>query len=225
MQEFLKTLAGWNGAVQGDATHKRIVDTYNSFLPHPRGHKLTYSDAWCAAMVSAAAIACGLTDVIPIECSCGEQISAYQARGQWIEADDHVPQVGEQVFYSWSDGKEHTDTDCTAAPNHTGVVTAVAGDHFTVIEGNKGTEKVCGYREMKINGRYIRGFGCPSYPTEEQNEKLVLARGDKREEVKSLQTMLNAVGYALDIDGSFGPATQRAWGEYLAAWIRKVTEE
>lgn len=224
MEKFLKTLMGWSGAVQGDSTHRKIVATYNSYLPHPRGHKLTLSDAWCAATPSAAAIACGLTEAIPIECSCGEQIRAYQARGQWIEADDHVPQVGEQVFYSWSDGKDFADTDCTAIPDHTGIVTAVAGDSFTVIEGNMGAERVCGYRSLKVNERYIRGFGCPNYPAEEI-EKLELVRGDKREEVKSLQAMLNAVGYDLDIDGSFGPATQRAWGEYLAAWIKKVTDK
>lgn len=216
---IVEKLISWLGATQGDATHKEIVDIYNSYIPHPRGYKLTYSDAWCAATVSAAAIACGLTDAIPIECSCTKQIEAYQKMGCWIEADDHVPQVGEQVFYNWSDGKDFADTDCTADPNHTGIVTAVAGDTFTVIEGNKGSEKVCGYREMQVNGRYIRGFGCPDYPEEEQSERLVLVRGDKRDEVKSLQTMLNAVGYDLDIDGSFGPATEEAWTSYVLAYL------
>lgn len=74
MKRFLDTLAAWEGAVRGDAVHKRIVDAYNSYLPHPRGYRLTYSDDYCAAMVSAAAILCGLTDVLPIECSCGEQM-------------------------------------------------------------------------------------------------------------------------------------------------------
>ena len=98
MEKFIKTLTGWNGAVRGDAVHKQIVDAYNSYLPHPRGYQLTYADDYCAATVSAAAILCGLTDAIPIECSCGEQVKWYQARGQWIEDDAHVPQVGEQVF-------------------------------------------------------------------------------------------------------------------------------
>lgn len=47
--EFIKTMTGWVGAVRGDAVHKQIVDGYNSFLPHPRGYKLTYSDDYCAA--------------------------------------------------------------------------------------------------------------------------------------------------------------------------------
>ena len=31
-------------------------------------------------------------------------------------------------------------------------------------------------------------------------------------------------GYALDVDNSFGPATQKAWGEYLAAYILKAVK-
>ena len=83
MKRFLETLTAWEGAVRGDAVHKSIVDAYNRFLPHPRGHKLTYTDDYCAATVSAAAILCGLTEVIPVECSCGEQ-----------------------VFYHWNDRKD-----------------------------------------------------------------------------------------------------------------------
>ena len=44
MKRFLETLTAWEGAVRGDAVHKQIVDAYNSYLPHPRGHKLTYTD-------------------------------------------------------------------------------------------------------------------------------------------------------------------------------------
>lgn len=219
--EFIKTLTGWDGAVRGDAGHKLIVDTYNSFLPHPRGYKLTYTDDYCAAAVSAAAILCGLTDVIPIECSCGEQMRWYQSRGRWIEDDAHVPQVGEQVFYHWADGGDYAATDCTGAPNHTGIVTRVAGSYINVFEGNKGSKHECGYRTLEINGRYIRGFGCPQYPA----EKRTLVRGDKGAAVGKLQEFLNACGYELDVDGSFGPATQKAWGEYLTAYIQQIIKE
>lgn len=49
MKRFLETLTAWEGAVRGDAVHKQIVDAYNSYLPHPRGYRLTYSDDYCAA--------------------------------------------------------------------------------------------------------------------------------------------------------------------------------
>lgn len=223
MKDLIKTLTAWDGAVRGDAMHKQIVNAYNSYLPHPRGYTLTVKDDYCAATVSAAAILCGLTDVIPVECSCGEQMRWYQARGRWVESDDHVPQVGDQVFYNWADGADYAKTDNTGAPNHTGIVTAVRGSTFDVFEGNMGTVHKCGTRRMAVNGRYIRGFGCPAYPTG-QAAPGVVKLGDKGDAVGKLQEFLRACGYALDVDQSFGPATQRAWGEYLAAWIRESTK-
>ena len=219
VQNFIETLTGWNGAVRGDAVHKSIVRAYNSFLPHPRGHKLTYTDDYCAATVSAAAILCGLTDVIPIECSCGEQMRWYQAHGVWIEDDAHVPSVGEQIFYCWADGGDYAETDCTGAPYHTGIVTRLDGIRIEVFEGNKGAKHECGYRTLEINGRYIRGFGCPQYPA-----KTVLRRGALCASVGKLQEFLNSCGYKLDVDNSFGPATQAAWAEYVAEWVRAVSQ-
>lgn len=217
-EKFLEVLQSWDGAVMGDAKHEEIVDAYNSYLPHPRGHKLTTKDNYCAATVSAAAILCGLTDVIPIECSCTEQIKAYQKKDRWIEADDHVPDVGDQVFYDWQDDGKG---DNKGAPDHTGIVVHVTGKFFTVFEGNMGNEHKCGTRMMEIDGRYIRGFGCPQYP----KEISVLVRGDKGETVGKLQRFLNACGYALDVDNSFGPATQTAWNSYVTAYIEKALNQ
>lgn len=100
-------------------------------------------------------------------------------------------------------------------------MTACDGRSFTVFEGNKGSRHECAYRVLPVNGRYIRGFGVPKYPA----DKTVLTRGDKGEEVKKMQEFLNACGYELDVDGSFGPATQKAWGEYIAAYIRQIIKE
>lgn len=42
----------------------------------------------------------------------------------------------------------------------------------------------------------------------------VLSRGSKGEQVKTLQSLLNIKGFPLDIDGSFGPATDNAVRQY-----------
>lgn len=44
----------------------------------------------------------------------------------------------------------------------------------------------------------------------------VLNRGDKGDDVKALQQALNNQGYNLDVDGSFGPATEAAVKQYQA---------
>ena len=101
------------------------------------------------------------------------------------------------------------------------LLTACGGQKITVFEGNKGSRHECGYRTLEINGRYIRGFGIPAYFA----EKRTLVRGDKDAAVGKLQEFLNACGYELDVDDSFGPATQKAWGEYLTAYIQQMIKE
>lgn len=57
---------------ESDDNHKEIIDMYNSHKPLARGYAVTYTDAWCATFVSAVAIKCSLTDILPIECGCGQ---------------------------------------------------------------------------------------------------------------------------------------------------------
>lgn len=197
------------GVAEGTPRHKHIVDTYNSYLPHPRGYELKTTDDWCAAFVSAMAILCDMTDIIPVECSCNEQIKLWKAMGRWQESDAHAPAFGDVVYYDWQDSGKG---DNVGAADHVGIVVWSVGGNVLVIEGNKGD--AVGYREINVNGRYIRGYGMPNYEAAENRtcsvELPVLKRGDYGEAVKALQTLLNLRGARLEVDGSFGPATTAA---------------
>ena len=57
----------WIGRNEADGTHKGIIDVYNGHTPLARGYRVKYTDAWCATFVSAVAIKCGLTEIIPTE--------------------------------------------------------------------------------------------------------------------------------------------------------------
>ena len=234
---FIGRAKDFYGAAKGDARHKEIVEVYNSYLPHPRGYKLTNKDNWCAAFVSAIAIRCGMTDIIPVECSCGEQIKLWQKMGRWEENDKYRPRIGDLLYYDWQDSKNYANYDNKGAPEHVGIVVWCIGDDILVIEGNKGNASVVGYREMNINGRYIRGFGLPDFAAlaDEASEKAsdapaaapkngaavclaelpVLAYGAKGEAVRALQALLNVrLSSVLAVDGSFGPATRAAVYEF-----------
>lgn len=167
--DVAKAAQAWLGAKKGDATHFTIVNLYNSYEPLPtrngKPYKLTYTDNWCAAFVSAVSIKCGLTDIMPVECSCTNMITLYQKLDRWVERDDYKPDVGDVIFYRWDDGANYKTTDQKGSPNHVGIVVEVNGDAFTVIEGNRtvnGVSQVA-YRTMEVNGRYIRGFATPDY--------------------------------------------------------------
>lgn len=145
---------------KGSARHKEIVNIYNSHMPLARGYMLKYTDAWCSGFVSAVAIACGLTDIIPTEVGCGKHIDLFKKIGAWQENDAYKPQVGDIMFYDWEDSGLG---DNVGSPNHVGIVAEVEGNTITVIEGNMGTRSIVGYRTMKVDGRFIRGYGVPNY--------------------------------------------------------------
>ena len=148
----------WFGKKESDGSHKEIIDVYNSHKPLARGYAVTYTDAWCATFVSAVAIKCGLTDIIPTECGCGQMIALFQKLGEWIENDAYVPSPGDVIFYDWQDS---SNGDNTGWPDHVGIVETVSGSTITVIEGNK--SNAVGRRTLQVNGKYIRGYGVPKY--------------------------------------------------------------
>lgn len=160
-RKIVEIMQGWLGATNGSAKHQDIIDTYNSYLPHPRGYKMTLKDAWCAATVSAAAIRAGYTDIIPVECSCRKLIELAQKKDIWVEDDSFTPKPGDIIIYSWDD---NGIGDCITGANHTGIVETVVGTTITVIEGNYSQR--CQRRTLSVNGRYIRGYIVPKYDEE-----------------------------------------------------------
>jgi len=120
-------------------------------------------------------------------------VNLYKKAGRWSQA----PHRGDQIFFGGS--------------GHTGIVEKVYGGVVFTIEGNKGDEvRKCSY---SVNSPSIIGYGHPKYelisgvPTESAQEEYdmpQIKRGSKGKAVKVLQVILGG----LDIDGSFGPATQ-----------------
>lgn len=159
--KVVNIMKAWRGAQQGSVRHREIIDLYNSYTPHPRGYKMTYSAPWCAATVSAAGIQAGLTDIMPVECSCASLIELYRQKGRWVESDAYRPDIGDLVLYDWQDtGKG----DNTGAPDHVGMVCSLnPNSTMTICEGNMGSDHKVGTRDITINARYIRGFCCPDY--------------------------------------------------------------
>lgn len=191
----------WLGCKESDGSHKKIIDIYNAHTPLARGYKVKYTDAWCATFVSAVAIACGCTDIIPTECGCGEMVKLFQKLGCWVEADDYAAEPGAIIFYDWQD----TGTgDNTGWPDHVGIVESVSGTTITVIEGNFANSVKRRY--LSVNGRNIRGYGVPRYePQPTLAVKLPqLTLGSRGDAVKALQILLIGRGYPCGKAGAYG---------------------
>ena len=204
----------WLGYNEKDGSHKKIIDVYNGHKPLARGYKVKYTDAWCATFVSAVSIQLGYTDIMPTECSCNKMIELHKKLGIWIENEDRVPNPGDILFYDWEDDGKG---DNTGRSDHVGIVERVVGDTITVIEGNY--KNAVTRRNIRVNGKTIRGYGVPKYDKEMQEGMVdvkvpVLKKGDKGDQVRAVQTLLIGYGYKMEnngktygVDGSYGGAT------------------
>ena len=122
------------------------------------------------------------------------------------------PEVGDQIFFK-RNGKVV----------HTGIVYNIQGKTVYTIEGNTSGESgvvpnggaVCKKSYSNAYGG-IYGYGRPRY--EEAKKVIVmldeLKEGSKGAQVKSLQQLLTAKGYALLADGEFGKKTAEAVRKY-----------
>ena len=161
VKEIIKQAEAWIGCKESDGTHKKIIDVYNAHKPLARGYTVKYTDAWCATFVSAVAIKCGATKIIPTECGCEKQIELFKQLGSWIENENRVPSAGDIIYYDWEDSGTG---DNKGAANHVGIVQKVENNTIYVIEGNY--DNAVKVRKIAVNGKYIRGYAVPKYDKE-----------------------------------------------------------
>ena len=213
--EILRQVQAWVGRKESDGSHKQIIDLYNTIDPLPRGYKLRYTDPWCAGMISALAVACKATDIIPLECSCLRMIEKAREMDIWVECDAYLPLPGDIMLYDWDDSGMGENTN---HPDHVGIVEKCSGNAITVIEGNySGAVK---RRSISVDGKYIRGYITPKYKEDaaqsknEENGSSVglplLRKGDKGKCVAAMQILLMGYGYhcgGYGADGDFGSGT------------------
>lgn len=155
----------WLGCHESDGSHREIIDLYNRYRK-PGDYCMTYNDPWCAAYVSAVGMAvsvanalpCKPYELIPSSAACDPMIAQYKALGRWVEDDGYLPSPGDVILYDWQDSGAGDNQGST---DHVGIVVAVSGSTITVVEGNK--SDAVGYRTMRQNGTYIRGYGLPDY--------------------------------------------------------------
>ena len=239
-QQVCGTARAWLGRREADGSHREIIDVYNGISPLPRGYRMTYGDAWCAAFVSAVGAKAGLGALLYPECACEPMIALYRKAGRWEEQDCAIPRPGDVIFYDWEDAGVG---DCRGASDHVGIVLELDGDVITVVEGNK--SDAVGLRKLHVDSRFIRGYGKPDYLSLAEKEHIErpapapektgetavpeleaelrlpwLRRGDTGESVRAAQLLLIGRGFRCGpwgADGEFGSATYEAAYQFQRA--------
>lgn len=169
--ELTKQAKAWMLIREGSKEHRELIDLYNSYLPHPRGHRATTKDSWCAIFASCLAIKCKATDIIPVECSCEEFIKLAKKMGIWIEDESVTPKEGWFILYDWQDDGKG---DNKGWSDHIGYVESVSGSAITVAEGN--LSDAVNRRIIKVNAKCIRGYVAPKYEEEKKEPAKATSR-------------------------------------------------
>lgn len=169
-----------------------------------------YRIEWCACFISWLATKLGITDIIPVDMSCNNQISFFAKRGDW-HTDINNIRPGDIIYYDWDRLGDSRPAD------HVGLVESVDGSTITVIEGNKNDRVE--RRHVNKNNPVIFGFARPKYPEDSSNKNTffcklpTLRKNYKNDAVKILQALLILNGYSVEpygIDGDFGSVTELA---------------
>lgn len=210
--EMVKLAQSWIGLKESDKSHKKIIDIYNKHKPLPRGYKVKLTDNWCATTMSALAINLGYTDIIPIECSCGEMIELAKKMKIWVEDDAYTPKIGDFILYDWDDNGKG---DNKGWPDHIGIIEKCGNKQMTIIEGNY--SNAVKRRNMAVNAKGIRGFIVPKYDAEPKKvtttttttkvsdtKMPTIKKGSKGKAVKIWQVIIGA-----EPDGEFGTDTEK----------------
>lgn len=185
----------WIGKKESNGSHKLIIDVYNAHKPLARGYKVKYTDNWCATFVSAVAIKCDYTDIIPTECSCEKMIDLCKKKGIWVENENRTPKSGEIIFYDWDD---NGSGDNKGWSDHVGIVEKVSNGKITVIEGNYSNSVK--RRTIAVNGKCIRGYAVPKYDKEQTSNK-----PDKKPYIKPSQSVKieSAKSFSKSVAGTY----------------------
>lgn len=235
--DVIAVMQSWIGKSRSAGTHKDIIDLYNSISPLPVGYRVTYSDAYCDAGLSAAYHKCGAVDLVcGGECGVERHVQLFQAAGLWEEDGTITPSRGDIIVYNWDSSTQPNDGNA----DHIGIVESVDGSTITAIECNINGGQV-GRRTLQVGNGYIRGYAKPkytktsgsgasqstpalstpvkSYPYGKASSTTgILKRGSRGTAVQAVQHALNCLGYGnsgtRDIygrpDGIYGVKTESA---------------
>jgi len=187
------------GYHEGANNHTKYGDEMHALQPRNMDKNAAWCDAFVDWVIYKTCQRFGYGADMARKVLCGDfddytyaSVALYKKAGRWTQ----TPRRGDQIFFGGS--------------GHTGIVTSATGGIVNTIEGNK-SDKVCKC-SYGIHSPSIIGYGRPRYDLigtvneSEEYEMPQIQRGSKGKAVMILQIILGD----LEVDGSFGPATQAA---------------
>lgn len=182
------------------------------YSPAVKSLEWSQNQPWCHTFISWVFQTAGAREIAPVTASCLAGVDWFRKNGRF----GRTPRVGAVVYYGANGG------------THVELVTAVKGNQIRTIGGNTyGTvdgqfHAGDGVYEKWVNESKAYGYGYPDYETKPveipkdapKYAGKYLKKGSKGAAVKTFQARLKERGWKLDVDGEFGPETERIVKEF-----------
>ena len=206
LELYLQTLAGYVG-YQEEADGTTVFG--RTYGERHGDDSFTRAD-WCVMYLSETARKLGISDTIIPDTASVPQVYRW---GSAYQIGDVAAQVGDLVIYEWGDAAGEAD-----GPDHIGIVERTEGDTpddqiLYMLEGNWGDSVArtsYTYRDRRVWAILRPPYAEGEVEGPRVEAPFLLRKGDVGEGVQLLQMALSMLGYSIDIDGDFGPATDAA---------------
>lgn len=183
-------------------------DKYISWYNKTTGTGFASTVSWCAIFASWNLRRAGVPEnLAPNYASCTNAMGTFKNLGTWRTPSSYTPKAGDLIFFE-RDGN-------SATSEHTGIVEKADSTYVYTIEGNTGIGIVA-RKTYKRTDKTILGYA--EWDGTKQNEPV----SNGANVIKTIQSGLNTkYASGLSVDGSFGPASQKAMIKAVQTEINK----
>lgn len=199
---------------RGEIGYRESGDNWTKYADQVPELRWAQNQAWCHTFVSWVFRKAGASHLAPITASCLEGVKWFKDRGQWHTS----PKVGDLVYYG-PGGGTHVEIVVGVTP---ATITTIGGNTSGTLNGRYYNGDGVYQKVVSRSSSRIYGYGRPRYEASKAAPKgaagsvkvppvpsRLLRRGMVGSDVRRWQARMRERGWNIDVDGIFGPQTER----------------
>lgn len=210
----MATAAGIRKIARDEIGYREKGVNHTKYADQVPSLRWAQNQPWCHTFVSWLFHVAGAPDIAPITASCLAGVRWFKDRGRWHS----TPKVGDLVYYG-PGGGTHVELVTGVTPTH---ITTVGGNTSGSLDGEYFNGDGVYEKTVARNSSRIYGYGRPKYDDADTQvvpkpsavkvpavPSRLLRRGCVGSDVRKFQSRMRERGWRIEVDGIFGPDTER----------------
>lgn len=191
---------------RGEIGYREKGNNWTKYAQEVKSLNWAQNQPWCHTFISWLFQKAEARSIAPVTASCAAGVQWFKKQKRFNKS----PRVGSLVYYG-PNGGTHVELVVEVHPDR---IVTVGGNTSGSLNGKYFNGDGVYEKSVARNSSRIYGYGHPDYEPEKKAPPL-LRRGSTGSAVKTWQQTLNKVGnYGLDVDGIFGPLTEKATKDF-----------